>query len=659
MIDFRLCYFILASFALKVYCLDEVFPQDFSFWNENDRTINFRTSKESVWKSCPNGDSCHDHKKGIPLVNWGLTLKKDLKWSSCKDGEKCLDFGVAKVVSSYANNCETIQWMSWTLLELKDCVNLTGLGHWYGGGQQYRQPWPVESNPREEVPFVTADMLNDKHLYGSVSERFWLSSYGIFVRVDDDVPLFFSMPDEDGDGKADQMCFSSRYERPFVSEDSNSPITLTYHLCYGDDIRQVYELSFPQFFSYPNGIPDEKMMTFPIWSTWAEYQTDINESKVLQFARSIKEKGFPNCQVEIDDKWETCYGDALFDSQKFPDPKNMVNALHEMGFRVTLWIHPFINNNCQSFSYADQKKYLIKDKNGNTQLTSWWQGKNIAGIIDFTNDEAVSWWTGRLKELLKKTGLDGFKFDAGETFWLPKNYTLEIEKKFWPNAYSTSYVDAVSNFGNICEVRVGYKSQKHPLFVRMLDKNSLWSSENGLRTLIPSLLHSGLLGYPFVLPDMVGGNAYEGKPSPELFVRWVQANTFMPSIQFSLLPWQFENQSINVSKISLEVSSLHSRFAPLLIDLAKKTLLGKGPIVRPTWWLCPMDEECLLADQQFLVGDDLLVTPVVIEAATSLDVVFPPGKWKRSDGDGQIYEGVSKQTLYDISIESNIYFERI
>ncbi|RXG72871.1 putative family 31 glucosidase [Armadillidium vulgare] len=203
-----------------------------------------------------------------------------------------------------------------------------------------------------------------------------------------------------------------------------------------------------------------------------------------------------------------------------------------------------------------------EDKNGNTQLTSWWQGKNIAGIIDFTNDEAVSWWTG-------------------------------------------------------------------------------------------------LLGYPFVLPDMVGGNAYEGKPSPELFVRWVQANTFMPSIQFSLLPWQFENQSINVSKISLEVSSLHSRFAPLLIDVAKKTLLGKGPIVRPTWWLCPMDEECLLADQQFLVGDDLLVTPVVIEAATSLDVVFPPGKWKRSDGDGQIYEGVSKQTLYDISIESNIYFERI
>lgn len=57
-------------------------------------------------------------------------------------------------------------------------------------------------------------------------------------------------------------------------------------------------------------------------------------------------------------------------------------------------------------------------------------------------------------------------------------------------------------------------------------------------TVIPTHL-SGLLGYPFVLPDMIGGN---GQPSKELFVRWAQANAFMPSLQFSLLPWEYDDE---------------------------------------------------------------------------------------------------------------------
>ncbi|WP_432215026.1 TIM-barrel domain-containing protein, partial [Salmonella enterica] len=69
----------------------------------------------------------------------------------------------------------------------------------------------------------------------------------------------------------------------------------------------------------------------------------------------------------------------------------------------------------------------------------------------------------------------------------------------------------------------------------MLDKDSVWDTDNGLRTMIPSLLHFGILGYPYVLPDMIGGNAYGVMPGEELFVRWAQANTFMPALQFSIL----------------------------------------------------------------------------------------------------------------------------
>ena len=53
------------------------------------------------------------------------------------------------------------------------------------------------------------------------------------------------------------------------------------------------------------------------------------------------------------------------------------------------------------------------------------------------------------------------------------------------------YVETVTKFGGMIEVRVGHRTQHLPAFVRMLDKDSTWNYDNGLKTLIPSLLHFG------------------------------------------------------------------------------------------------------------------------------------------------------------------------
>lgn len=77
----------------------------------------------------------------------------------------------------------------------------------------------------------------------------------------------------------------------------------------------------------------------------------------------------------------------------------------------------------------------IQDSTGVTQLTHWWQGQR-AGAVDFTNNEAKSWWLQRILDLQQQTGIDSFKFDAGETSWLPENYTLGVDQRFWPNAFT-------------------------------------------------------------------------------------------------------------------------------------------------------------------------------------------------------------------------------
>ena len=71
------------------------------------------------------------------------------------------------------------------------------------------------------------------------------------------------------------------------------------------------------------------------------------------------------------------------------------------------------------------------------------------------------------------------------------------------------------------ELRVGRHSQHIPRFVRMLDKFSVWGFENGLKSMVTTLLQFGIVGYPFILPDMIGGNGYGNLPSRELYIRFI------------------------------------------------------------------------------------------------------------------------------------------
>jgi len=376
------------------------------------------------------------------------------------------------------------------------------------------------------------------------------------------------------------------------------------------------------------------MLIRPFWSTWAQYKTEVNQSIVLDFAKKIKEEGFEqSSHVEIDDHWETCYGEAVFNPAKFPDAAAMVQELKAMDLRVTLWIHPFINLDCPSFMPTLQNGYFVKGQKDRTGITSWWQGQN-SGIIDFTNEDATNWWRARLEKLRTEVGIDSFKFDAGETNWLPYSRKLNGDEALVPNIYTTKYVEAVAAFGGMIEVRSGRKNQNLPIFTRMLDKDSRWGYDNGLQSLIPTLLHFSIVGYPFVLPDMIGGNAYGDKPSRELFIRWMQANAFMPSVQFSIVPWDYDSELIEITK---GVLALREEYADDIHAAADQAVLDGAPINRPMWWVDPNDAETFTIDNQYMLGERILAAPVVVEGAVSRDIYLPTGTWR--DQNGELHNG--------------------
>lgn len=129
-------------------------------------------------------------------------------------------------------------------------------------------------------------------------------------------------------------------------------------------------------------------------------------------------------------------------------------------------------------------------------------------------------------------------------------------------------------------------TQDLPVFVRMIDKDSLWTWSNGLPTLVTTLLQLNMVGYPLVLPDMIGGNGYDGAPDREMLIRWLQANVFMPSLQFSYLPWDYDADVVTLCKT---FATLHATYSDVIIARFKLAVLSGHPVNPPLWWISPDD----------------------------------------------------------------------
>ena len=119
-----------------------------------------------------------------------------------------------------------------------------------------------------------------------------------------------------------KVCFVAKYDFPYHQQDE---LNLRYDVCTGENVKTIHQKSLADnFLEKPTGLPDELMLLRPFWSTWAQYKADVNQTIVLDFARKIQSEGFElSSHVEIDDNWETCYGEAVFDPAKFPDVKGM------------------------------------------------------------------------------------------------------------------------------------------------------------------------------------------------------------------------------------------------------------------------------------------------------------------------------------------------
>lgn len=514
--------------------------------------------------------------------------------------------------------------------EKKEVINIEENELWYGAAV----------NEGDKMPFSDGYKANlNGYAYGNQASPLLISNKGRYIWSEG--PFAFEFKDN-------QIIINENSEPLFIEKSGNS-------------LKEAYLAASSKYFPPKKSLPELLLFSSPQYNTWIELIYNQNQEDILDYAHQIIDNGFPPGVLMIDDNWAPYYGRFEFRKDRFPDAKAMVDELHNLGFKVMLWICPFIRPDSEEARYLMKNKWVIMDNEGDKELSweqaskpaivQWWNGFSM--LMDFTNPEALEWYQKQLDFLMEEYGVDGFKLDAGD----PEFY----------RGNKVSYRDVISNeharlWGELGlkyplnEYRAMWKMGNEPLVERLRDKYHTWEDA---QKLIPHITTSSLLGYAFSCPDMIGGGDYSSfididsdKLDPKLIVRSAQIHALMPMMQFSVAPWRIlDKEHFNAVKKAVE---LRQKFVPEILSLAEISAKTGMPIVSNMEFVFP-DQGFSDCKDQFMLGEDILVAPITTSEDTR-EVRFPLGSWMNSEG--EVIEG--GQTIkYNVALDELLWFRKM
>lgn len=430
----------------------------------------------------------------------------------------------------------------------------------------------------------------------------------------------------------------------------------------GDSLRSAFEYCSKSFFP-PKGTPRLEFFRQPILNTWVELNYNQNEKDVLAYAQSFIDNGVKPGVLMIDCFWQTdAFGPWTYHGDRFRDPKGMSEKLHAMGYKLMLWNAPFVTMDSMVYRKLRQdggilKDARLRDSGGGVYQglpIEWWDG--YSAVYDPTSPVGRKWYRDTLKRIMRDYGVDGFFFDGGAPYeYLPGDY-IACDKNAQPTdlcrAFQSPALDVPFQ-----QLREAWKMGGEPVMNTLRDKHPTWSE---MRRCITDMIAAGQLGYPFVVADLVGGgtcgNNGDGVQGldwqDELFIRHLQIQCLSPLVQFSGSPWRV--LSSRAQRIVKKMVDLRERFAPRIVAIAEETGRTGIPMLRSMDFQYPGNGYEFVLDQ-FMMGDDLLVAPVVEGGAKTRQVVLPEGTWRADDG--SVVKGPAKVKV-TTPLDRLPYFER-
>jgi myogenesis-regulating glycosidase len=435
--------------------------------------------------------------------------------------------------------------------------------------------------------------------------------------VDEATPLHISI---NGEYKS-QFCLKAQHDNfAFINRPTPYP-QLKYRICTANDMKILHHNLTQK--NLWDGMKEQEynviktMFDEPVW----EISGNLTDVTISNFTDNVIALGYFRLgHVLISEQWQHFMGDYEMDEERFKALNDTINVLHRRGFRISLTIQPFISTDSQNFRELLSKKLLIYERSTDRTipaLTKFRDSPSV-GVLDPTNNETTPWLVQKLEKTVKKYFIDSFYLDFGSAYNMPRFY--ECKKPLLnPDHYKTIFLSRVTETMNLLGVSGAITVPHPPAFLNLPRVNSSWS---GLQTVITSALNYGIIGYPFIMSGAVGGDYVSNEngtilirdniplPDKALYIRWLQLATFLPVIRFTNLPSDYKDDSL--TEIAKELSNVRMKTVTPLLKKYLTEAMNEGlPLVRPLWMLDPSDAACLNVVDEFSVGEELIVAPIL------------------------------------------------
>jgi alpha-D-xyloside xylohydrolase len=409
-----------------------------------------------------------------------------------------------------------------------------------------------------------------------------------------------------------------------------------------DVLRPYYEVA-----GYP-GLPAQWAYGPLLWRDETESQ-----AQMLDDIQQIRTLDLPASGVWFDRPYATGVNTFDWDPTKFPAPQTMLQALHDAGLRYALWQAPYVapagNDKDPApvlSAYAEEQGYFPPVTG--VQVNPW------SKLIDFTNPDAYAWWKQNLETYTKTFGVEGFKLDYAEDVVLglagqrvPWRFADGSDERTMHHGYQLLYHqvhrETLTAAGGFLLTRTGrWGDQVHGTIIWPGDLDADLShlgdpiagedtlAIGGLPTALAYSIGLSASGFPFFASDT--GGYRRSPPNNETWLRWVEANAVSAAMQVgdssSQMPWEFttaNGRTADSLDIYRRYTRLHLRLFPYAWSYGASIRATGHPIVRPVGLAYPELGEH--PADEYLLGDFLLVAPVIAAGQTSRDVLFPPGVW--------------------------------
>jgi alpha-glucosidase (family GH31 glycosyl hydrolase) len=333
----------------------------------------------------------------------------------------------------------------------------------------------------------------------------------------------------------------------------------------------------------------------------------------------------------------------------WPDPKGMVDELHDHGMKVLLWQVPLLKTNPPPQGQARfdrdvmvERGFAINTADGRPYRNrGWWFPGAL--LPDWTNTRARRWWMEKRRYLLDEVGVDGFKTDGGEHAWgLDLRYADGTNggtsNNLFPLLYTRAFHDLYDELGKeaITFSRAGFTGAAAYPCHWAGDEDSTWEA---FRASITAGITAGASGIFFWGWDLAG---FSGAiPSAELYLRAAAMACFSPIMQYhseynhhrtpsnDRTPWNIaeRTEDTRVIPIFRKFARLRHRLVSYLEKQSQISLEQRKPLMRGLLFDWPNDPQIWQVPHQYLLGDDLLIAPVTEQGAEDWTVYVPAGEW--------------------------------